>query len=157
MFHRQTKLLLVALLLLSGCASYKSKMLLINAAGSQCQHSIIYQTIPLPKISLGIVQVAADSFLLSNDGYRRWALEVVEKSVKLAIDSSTTYSQFASEIMSSSETINKWWGSPYIKPLQQIFDLFVRAGAEKMDQCDRDFIIKYGEERIETLKNSPFV
>ena len=158
MFHRQTKLFLslVILILLSSCASYKSKMLLLNAASTQCQHSIIYQSIPLPKISLGIIHVAADSFLMSNEGYRKWALEIIEKSISLAKDPSTTYGDFASSILSSTSAINEWWGSAYLKPVIEIFSLFSQAGSENMDQCDRGFIINYGEERIKKLKNSPF-
>lgn len=157
MFHRQTKLFLIVLLLLSGCAQYKSKMLLLNAASMQCQDSIIYQTIPLPKISLGIIHIAADGFLMSNEGYRKWALEIVEKSVTLAKDPSTTYGSFASTIISNTSTLNEWWGSAYMKPVIEVFTLFSQAGTKNMDQCDRDFIIKYGEERIEKLKDSPFV
>lgn len=143
------------LILLFSCETYKIRVAALNSISEECKGSIIYSTIPAPKIASGILQVSLVQFLDSNTGYRKWAKEICEKVILLAKDDSTTNTSFATTILSETARINSWWGSTFLLPAQEVFDELLKS-TTKMNKCDREFIIEYGTTRLEKLNSLPF-
>ena len=145
----------LCLFLLASCETYKIRVAALNGITKECEGSIIYSTIPAPKIASGILQISLDQFLSSNAGYRKWAKEICTKMVELAKDDTTTNLSFATTILTSTVSINSWWGSALLIPVQEVFDEMLKSST-KMNKCDRDFVIEYGTTRLEKLNSLPF-
>ena len=155
---RRLILLLCVLLMafVGGCSKYRVAVSAINQVNEECANSIIYKTIPAPDISSGIIQISLNQFIKANEGYRSWAISINQKAIDLVQDPAMTPAKFGAEITAATLQINKYWGAELVRLVEPVFDAFA-ATKTPMDQCDREFIKRFCQQRIEHWENMAFL
>ena len=149
-------LLCVLLMAFAGCSKYRVAVSAINQVNEECANSIIYNTIPAPDISSGIIQISLNQFIKANEGYRSWAISINQKAIDLVDDPAMTPAKFAAEITAATLQINKYWGAELVRLVEPVFDAFAATNT-KMDQCDREFIKRFCKQRLEHWENVAFL